>query len=184
MSLSSSAVVSLALLEDHSRVSEAMITGDYNDCSTSLPSSIAQTFPFSSGNPRIEETRGVMRLFTNDDISGLPLSLTTLFLYAPDSSFFFRYYFLKIFWNWIASLLRKRKRKKKEITSLRKNSYFSVMLIRMEENLPWSVLGCQTTWLVQISASFALLFFTANWRGENIVSVLIAFHGSRLPCNW
>ncbi|XP_043817933.1 uncharacterized protein LOC110626791 isoform X1 [Manihot esculenta] len=72
MSLSSSAVVSLASLEDHSRVSEAMITGDYSDCYTSLPSSIAQTFPFSSGNPRIEETRGVMRLFSNDDVSGLP----------------------------------------------------------------------------------------------------------------
>ncbi|XP_011011849.1 PREDICTED: BRCA1-associated protein-like [Populus euphratica] len=36
-------------------------------------SSLSEALPFSSGNPRIEETRGVMHLFSNDAVSDLPV---------------------------------------------------------------------------------------------------------------
>ncbi|XP_048234176.1 BRAP2 RING ZnF UBP domain-containing protein 2 isoform X2 [Ricinus communis] len=51
------------------RPSEAMISS-----SSSSSSLMTQAFPFSSGNPRIEETRGVMHLFNNNDaVSPLPV---------------------------------------------------------------------------------------------------------------
>ncbi|KAI3721852.1 hypothetical protein L2E82_32871 [Cichorium intybus] len=44
---------------------------DIEDSSTSSSSNayVTQAFPFSSGNPRIEETRGVMHLFLDDAAS-------------------------------------------------------------------------------------------------------------------
>ncbi|KAJ9189959.1 hypothetical protein P3X46_001203 [Hevea brasiliensis] len=73
MSTSSSAAIAVTSADDHFRPSEAMTTVDYSDSSTSSSSPMTQSFPFSSGNPRIEETRGVMHLFSNDGVCGLPV---------------------------------------------------------------------------------------------------------------
>lgn len=48
--------------DDSFRPSPAMISGDLSASNNSM----TQAFAFSSGNPRIEETRGVMHLFNND----------------------------------------------------------------------------------------------------------------------
>ncbi|CAN0870675.1 BRAP2 RING ZnF UBP domain-containing protein 2, partial [Linum grandiflorum] len=61
---------------DHSRQPvPAAASGDTIETSTSTSSSISrtQTFHFSSGNPRIEETRGIMHLFSEDSPSHLPI---------------------------------------------------------------------------------------------------------------
>ncbi|KAM2305785.1 hypothetical protein ACFXTH_025306 [Malus domestica] len=42
------------------------ISSDFSDSSYSPISNITQAFPFSSGNPRIEETRGIMLLYRDD----------------------------------------------------------------------------------------------------------------------
>ncbi|CAK7334205.1 unnamed protein product, partial [Dovyalis caffra] len=62
-SSSSTAAVSGASPEDHFRQPTAEESS----------SSMSEAFPFSSGNPRIEETRGVMHLFSNDAVSDLPV---------------------------------------------------------------------------------------------------------------
>ncbi|XP_057474441.1 BRAP2 RING ZnF UBP domain-containing protein 2-like isoform X3 [Actinidia eriantha] len=57
-----------------------MISVDFND-STSSVSNVTQAFQFSSGNPRIEETRGIMHLYRDDVTSSsseLPLGRKTL----------------------------------------------------------------------------------------------------------
>lgn len=73
MSTSSSAALTGASPDDHFRPPTAMMAGDSSDRSSSSPS-MTQAFPFSSGNPRIEETRGVMHLFPNNDgVSDLPV---------------------------------------------------------------------------------------------------------------
>ncbi|KAJ6353335.1 hypothetical protein OIU76_002368 [Salix suchowensis] len=63
MSPSSSAASSGVSLEDHFRQPTAEESS----------SSINEAFPFSSGNPRIEETRGIMHLFSNKAVSDLPV---------------------------------------------------------------------------------------------------------------
>ncbi|WCJ40438.1 zinc finger (C3HC4-type RING finger) family protein [Euphorbia peplus] len=73
MSPSSSAASSIPTAEDRFRPPESILTSDFSDSSTSFSSPITQAFPFSSGNPRIEETRGVMHLFSNDIVSSLPV---------------------------------------------------------------------------------------------------------------
>ncbi|KAG6768232.1 hypothetical protein POTOM_027129 [Populus tomentosa] len=62
-SSSSTAAVSRASPEDHFW----QLTAEESS------SSLSEALPFSSGNPRIEETRGVMHLFSNDAISDLPV---------------------------------------------------------------------------------------------------------------
>ncbi|XP_024461472.1 BRAP2 RING ZnF UBP domain-containing protein 2 isoform X3 [Populus trichocarpa] len=62
-SSSSTAAVSRASPEDHFW----QLTAEESS------SSLSKTLPFSSGNPRIEETRGVMHLFSNDAVSDLPV---------------------------------------------------------------------------------------------------------------
>ncbi|KAM0010794.1 putative transcription factor C2H2 family [Helianthus debilis subsp. tardiflorus] len=53
-----------------SSISKLPITTDVGDSSTSSSNAyVTQAFPFSSGNPRIEETRGVMHLFLDDAVS-------------------------------------------------------------------------------------------------------------------
>ncbi|XP_021298543.1 BRCA1-associated protein isoform X2 [Herrania umbratica] len=47
---------------------ETVIAGDH-----SAPNMSTEAISFSSGNPRIEETRGVMHLFSNDAVSTLPV---------------------------------------------------------------------------------------------------------------
>ncbi|XP_059644479.1 BRAP2 RING ZnF UBP domain-containing protein 2 isoform X2 [Cornus florida] len=54
-----------ALTGDIFRPSAAIIPDDLTDSSSSV-SKVTQPFPFSSGNPRIEETRGVMHLYQDD----------------------------------------------------------------------------------------------------------------------
>ncbi|XP_019170024.1 PREDICTED: BRCA1-associated protein [Ipomoea nil] len=54
--------------DDRFRSVNTMASGD----SSTSTSSITQVFHFSSGNPRIEETRGVMHLFRNDVASSSP----------------------------------------------------------------------------------------------------------------
>ncbi|CAN1839559.1 BRAP2 RING ZnF UBP domain-containing protein 2 [Linum perenne] len=53
----------------------AAVSGDTTETSTSTSSSTSRThtFHFSSGNPRIEETRGIMHLFSEDSPSCLPV---------------------------------------------------------------------------------------------------------------
>lgn len=65
MSSSSSTVTG----DDKFRQSETVIAGDL-----SAPNMSTEAISFSSGNPRIEETRGVMHLFSNDAVSTLPVS--------------------------------------------------------------------------------------------------------------
>ncbi|KAJ6929800.1 BRAP2 RING ZnF UBP domain-containing protein 2-like isoform X1 [Populus alba x Populus x berolinensis] len=60
---SSAAAVSGATLEDHF----------WQPTAEESSSQTNEAFPFSSGNPRIEETRGVMHLFSNNGISDLPV---------------------------------------------------------------------------------------------------------------
>ncbi|KAF3947181.1 hypothetical protein ACB098_05G074800 [Castanea mollissima] len=58
--------------DEVSRQPTAMISGDSTSTSSSISSLLSsptQAFPFSSGNPRIEETRGVMHLFRDDAVS-------------------------------------------------------------------------------------------------------------------
>lgn len=43
-------------------------------------SSLSEALPFSSGNPRIEETRGVMHLFSNDAVSDLPVCMLSVYV--------------------------------------------------------------------------------------------------------
>ncbi|KAG6767117.1 hypothetical protein POTOM_028296 [Populus tomentosa] len=62
-SSSSTAAVSRASPEDHFW----QLTAEESS------SSLSEALPFSSGNPRIEETRGVMHLFSNDAVSDLPV---------------------------------------------------------------------------------------------------------------
>ncbi|KAK6267710.1 hypothetical protein QUC31_011870 [Theobroma cacao] len=64
MSSSSSTVTG----DDKFRQSETVIAGDL-----SAPNMSTEAISFSSGNPRIEETRGVMHLFSNDAVSTLPV---------------------------------------------------------------------------------------------------------------
>ncbi|XWS19129.1 hypothetical protein CRYUN_Cryun32bG0105200 [Craigia yunnanensis] len=64
MSSSSSTVTG----DEKFRQSETAISGNLT-----APNMSTETIPFSSGNPRIEETRGVMHLFSNDAISTLPV---------------------------------------------------------------------------------------------------------------
>ncbi|KAM7475873.1 hypothetical protein LguiB_023116 [Lonicera macranthoides] len=54
-------------LENLFRPSTAMVSGDIESLSP-MPT-LSQSLPFSSGNPRIEETRGVMHLYKDDDAS-------------------------------------------------------------------------------------------------------------------
>ncbi|XP_050233628.1 BRAP2 RING ZnF UBP domain-containing protein 2 [Mercurialis annua] len=77
----SSSATPLTSSENQFRQPETSISGgvDYNDPTSSTPSSSSSLSPmtqavhFSSGNPRIEETRGVMHLFSNDTPSNLPV---------------------------------------------------------------------------------------------------------------
>ncbi|KDP37015.1 hypothetical protein JCGZ_06071 [Jatropha curcas] len=78
MSTSSSAAIPITSLENHFPQSETKTIGEFSDSSTSSLSPMTQAFPFSSGNPRIEETRGVMHLFSNDGVSGLPVGRKNL----------------------------------------------------------------------------------------------------------
>jgi BRCA1-associated protein len=41
---------------------------------------LSEALPFSSGNPRIEETRGVMHLFSNDAVSDLPVCMLSVYV--------------------------------------------------------------------------------------------------------
>lgn len=85
ISVSAAANSTIAGAEDYFRPSSIMklpIT-DIGDSSTSSSSSayVTQAFPFSSGNPRIEQTRGVMHLFLDDaasSSSNLPVSFIIL----------------------------------------------------------------------------------------------------------
>ncbi|KAF3676589.1 Acetylornithine aminotransferase, mitochondrial [Capsicum annuum] len=58
------------------------------DCSTSsMSSNLSEVFHFSSGNPRIEETRGIMHLFSNNHLSShLPVDRKQLLcvLFVPN----------------------------------------------------------------------------------------------------
>ncbi|OWM69594.1 hypothetical protein CDL15_Pgr014055 [Punica granatum] len=55
--------------------------------SSSVPgSSITQAFHFSSGNPRIEETRGVMHLFPEDGVSCSSANPLPVFVYITHPS--------------------------------------------------------------------------------------------------
>ncbi|MFQ6638996.1 hypothetical protein Gotur_016887 [Gossypium turneri] len=59
----------LSLFRDEKfRLSQTAISGDLTS-----PNMNTEAIPFSSGNPRIEETRGVMHLFSNDTVSALPV---------------------------------------------------------------------------------------------------------------
>ncbi|XP_059459018.1 BRAP2 RING ZnF UBP domain-containing protein 2 [Corylus avellana] len=70
MSTSSSSVTAGPSNEDEFRSPAVMISGDSTTPSSSSSlSGLTQAFPFSSGNPRIEETRGVMHLFRDDAVS-------------------------------------------------------------------------------------------------------------------
>ncbi|KAF5466813.1 hypothetical protein F2P56_016708 [Juglans regia] len=74
MSTSSSVGAAGPSSDDVFRSPPAMISGDSTSSSSSSSSSfslsaLTQAFPFSSGNPRIEETRGVMHLYRNDAVS-------------------------------------------------------------------------------------------------------------------
>lgn len=93
MSPSSSAAVSVTSPEDSFRPSEVMITIDYSNSSTSSSSPMTQSFPFSSGNPRIEETRGVMHLFSSDGISGLPVCSIILSFRLSKADYCFIFYY-------------------------------------------------------------------------------------------
>lgn len=65
-------------LENLFRPSAAMVSGDI-EYSSPMPT-LTQYLPFSSGNPRIEETRGVMHLYKDDAASSsseLPVSLNS-----------------------------------------------------------------------------------------------------------
>ena len=70
--------------EDYFRQSSSIATS--SSPSSSINGYVTQAFPFSSGNPRIEETRGVMHLFLDDatasSSSNLPVKLIALFLYG------------------------------------------------------------------------------------------------------
>jgi hypothetical protein len=68
LATSSSTAVPGPSNDDALRPPPAMISGDSTSTSSSL-SSLTQAFPFSSGNPRIEETRGVMHLYRDDAVS-------------------------------------------------------------------------------------------------------------------
>ncbi|CAI0552426.1 unnamed protein product [Linum tenue] len=72
---SSSMAVPIGSATDHFRQPAAAVLGDPADTSTSASSStgVTRTFHFSSGNPRIEETRGIMHLFCEDSPSHLPI---------------------------------------------------------------------------------------------------------------
>ncbi|KAK9281036.1 hypothetical protein L1049_003928 [Liquidambar formosana] len=64
--------------DDLFRPSSAMTSGDLSESSVS---NMTQAFPFSSGNPRIEETRGVMHLYSDDtsaSSSDLPVGRKSL----------------------------------------------------------------------------------------------------------
>ncbi|OVA12903.1 zinc finger protein [Macleaya cordata] len=69
-STSGSATAS-ATSEDVFRLSPSMNSSDLTESSNS---SVTQAFPFSSGNPRIEEIRGIMHLY-REDISSAPSNL-------------------------------------------------------------------------------------------------------------
>ncbi|KAG8494795.1 hypothetical protein CXB51_012540 [Gossypium anomalum] len=64
MSSSSSTLTS----DEKFRQSETAVS-----CDLTSPNMNTEAIPFSSGNPRIEETRGVMHLFSNDTVSALPV---------------------------------------------------------------------------------------------------------------
>ncbi|KAK4252951.1 hypothetical protein QN277_011074 [Acacia crassicarpa] len=59
---------------------EIILSGERSESSFSSfsLSDITQAFPFSSGNPRIEETRGVMHLYREDPTSSSPSDLPVL----------------------------------------------------------------------------------------------------------
>ncbi|KAJ8774281.1 hypothetical protein K2173_009712 [Erythroxylum novogranatense] len=78
MSPSSSATSAGISPDDHFQSPATMIGGDSCDTSSSSAASRTQAFHFSSGNPRIEETRGVMHLFSSDSVSNLPVGRKTL----------------------------------------------------------------------------------------------------------
>ncbi|CAK9142015.1 unnamed protein product [Ilex paraguariensis] len=66
MSEASASTVAGASPEDLFHPSTAMASGDLEEELSSSSSNITQAFPFSSGNPRIEETRGIMHLYRDD----------------------------------------------------------------------------------------------------------------------
>ncbi|XP_024021874.1 BRCA1-associated protein [Morus notabilis] len=73
MSISSSTVVAGATADDVFRQTPDTISGEpFDSSSSSSISNITQAFPFSSGNPRVEETRGVMHLYRDDVVSASP----------------------------------------------------------------------------------------------------------------
>lgn len=85
ISASTAAISTAAAAEDYFRPSSIMklLITDIGDSSTSSSSNayVTQAFPFSSGNPRIEETRGVMHLFLDDaasSSSNLPVNFLFL----------------------------------------------------------------------------------------------------------
>ena len=70
MSTNSSTVIGGASPDEVIRPPSMVVPGEpsespYSSSSTSL-STLTQAFPFSSGNPRIEETRGIMHLYRED----------------------------------------------------------------------------------------------------------------------
>ncbi|KAJ7962793.1 BRCA1-associated protein [Quillaja saponaria] len=71
---SSSTGIGRASSEENSAPLSVMVLGEPSESSSS---NLTQAFPFSSGNPRIEETRGVMHLYREDIVStstsGLPV---------------------------------------------------------------------------------------------------------------
>lgn len=64
----------------------------FNQDTAMTSRNLTQAFPFSSGNPRIEETRGVMHLYRDDIVSSssdLPVSLDVNYpLDSSDSVFY------------------------------------------------------------------------------------------------
>lgn len=80
MSTSSRAVIAGPLSDEVIRPPAMVVSGEPSESSSSSfsLSNLTQAFPFSSGNPRIEETRGVMHLYredpTSSSASDLPVS--------------------------------------------------------------------------------------------------------------
>ena len=81
MSTSSSTTLAGATADEVFRQPQDLISGEPCDSSaySSSISDITQAFHFSSGNPRIEETRGVMLLYRDDVVSFSPKALPVIF---------------------------------------------------------------------------------------------------------
>ena len=99
MSTSSSTVIGGASPDEVIRPPSMVVPGEpsespYSSSSTSL-STLTQAFPFSSGNPRIEETRGIMHLYREDLVaasaSDLPVnSVSYTFVHRYINFFIFQ----------------------------------------------------------------------------------------------